>query len=200
MKSKQHDEYIAKSAEFAQPILRYFRDVVHEVSPNITETIKWGMPHFEHKGVLCGMAAFKKHCAVFFHKAVLIQDKHKVFSSTENTSMGQLGKITSLKDLPKKEILKDLLHQAIILNEQGIKVEKKIKPKAEVKIPEDLQKLLQKNAKAQQIFHDFSPSHKREYIEWIREAKRPETREKRLATTIEWLTEGKSRNWKYERK
>lgn len=191
------DAYIEKSAEFAKPILEHLRKLVHKACPDVEETWKWSFPHFDYKGVLCSMAAFKQHATFGFWKQSLMEQD--AFPS-EKTAMGSFGRITSLKDLPSDKVMIGLIHQAMELNEKGVKVEKK-KPAArkELIVPDDLKKALSKNKKAQAQFDKFSYSHKKEYVEWITEAKTEPTRNKRLATTIEWLAEGKSRNWKYEK-
>ena len=193
------DAYIEKSTEFAQPILTHLRMLVHKACPDVKETMKWSMPHFEYKGMLCGFAAFKQHCAFNFWKQKLMETD--AFPA-EKTAMGSFGRITSKKDLPADKVIIGLIHQAMELNEKGIKVEKK-KPSAAAKkelvIPDILVTALKKNKAAQATFENFPYSCKKEYVEWITEAKTEPTREKRLATTLEWLAEGKRRNWKYEK-
>lgn len=153
------------------------------------------MPHFDYKGPLCHMAGFKEHCAFGFWKHELLEA-----DDLQRTAMGSFGRITSLKDLPKDKEIVALIHQAMELNEKGIKVPKKpAMAKAEVVVPKELTAALSKNTKAKAQFENFSPSHRREYAEWIADAKTDATREKRIATALEWLSEGKSRNWKYER-
>lgn len=196
---QQIDAYIAKSQPFAQPILNHFRALVHKVCPNVEEKIKWGFPHFDYKGqMLCSMASFKQHCAIGFWKASLIDPQLEAKAKTEE-AMGHLGKITTLTDLPSDAQLRSYIKAAMKLNDQGITV-KKEKPVAK-KLPEppaELTAAVQKNKKAKLCWEQFSASHKREYIEWITEAKTEATRNKRIATTVEWLSEGKSRNWKYK--
>ncbi|HET6362002.1 MAG TPA: YdeI/OmpD-associated family protein [Gemmatimonadota bacterium] len=187
------DAYIEKSADFAQPILRHLREVVHSACPDVEETIKWGAPYFDYKGPLCGMVAFKRHCAFVFWKDALVVE------NPSDEAMGQLGRIESLDDLPSKKTLTAWLKKAVKLNEQGVKAPRSVKPpKPPVKVPADLKSALARNAKARAAFEAFSPSHRREYVEWIEEAKREETRRKRLATAIEWMAEGKPRHWKYQ--
>jgi uncharacterized protein YdeI (YjbR/CyaY-like superfamily) len=193
------DAYIEKSAEFAQPILAHLRKLVHKACPDVKETLKWSMPSFEYKGILCGFAAFKQHCTFGFWKQSLMETD--AFPA-EKTAMGSFGRIASKKDLPADKVIIGLIHQAMELNEKGIKVEKK-KPaaaaKKELVIPDILVTALKNNKAAQATFESFPPSCKKEYVEWITEAKTEPTREKRLATTLEWLAEGKKRNWKYEK-
>lgn len=192
---KRIDAYIEKSGDFARPILEHLRQLVHKACPDVEETVKWGMPHFDYKGPICHMAAFKEHCAFGFWK-------HELLAGTElqRTAMGSFGRITSLKDLPKDKEIVALIHQAMELNEKGIKVPKKpATVKGEVVVPKALTAALSKNKTAKAAFDKFSPSHRREYSEWIAEAKTDATRDKRIATALEWLSEGKSRNWKYER-
>ena len=191
------DAYIEKSADFAQPILKHLRELIHKACPDVTETLKWSMPAFEYKGILCGFAAFKQHCTYGFWKQSLMETD--AFPKNK-TAMGSFGRITSLKDLPSDKVMVGLIHQAMELNEKGVKVPKKPPTaKKDVVVPLDLSKALAKNKTAKSTFEKFSPSHKREYVEWIEEAKTEPTRNKRLATTVEWLSEGKSRNWKYEK-
>ncbi|MGH2566566.1 MAG: YdeI/OmpD-associated family protein [Ginsengibacter sp.] len=200
-KDKKIDTYILKSADFARPVLAHLRKLVHEACPNVEETIKWGMPFFDYKGPLCNLAAFKEHCAFGFWKSKLMKDAKELMGQNES-AMGHLGKITGLKDLPADKKIIAWIKEAMKLNDDNVKLperKKSASPK-EIEIPDALQKALNKNKTAAATFNNFSPSHKREYIEWINEAKTDETKNKRIATTIEWVTEGKSRNWKYMRK
>ena len=195
------DEYIKKSVPFAQPILQHLRELVHKACPDVQETMKWSFPHFDYQGILCSMASFKQHCSFGFWKASMMSDPQQIINPVGKTAMGHFGKITSLKDIPPDKTIIAYLKEAMRLNEEGVKLPAKAKAeKKDVETPEALVKALRKNKKAQTAFENFSPSHKREYIEWITEAKTDATRNKRIDTTIEWLTEGKSRNWKYERK
>lgn len=189
------DAYIEKSADFAKPILIHIRKLVHKACPDIEETMKWSFPHFDHKGMVCSMASFKQHLAFGFWKQSLLEQD--AFPA-EKTAMGSFGRITSLKDLPSDKVMISLVKQAVELNEKGIKVQRKPVEKKELVVPDDLKKALSKNKAAKTAFERFSSSHKREYVMWIEEAKTEPTRNKRLATTVEWLSEGKSRNWKYE--
>ena len=190
------DEYIENSAEFAQPILTHLREVVHAGCPDVEEGWKWSFPHFMHHGVMCSMASFKAHCAFGFWKASLVLE-----TPAEEEAMGSFGRITSLKDLPSKRVLIAYVKKAAALNEAGVKVEKAPKAKAPrpLDVPADLAKALKGNRKARDTFDAFSTSHKREYVEWITEAKREETRAKRLEQTVAMLAEGKSRHHKYQR-
>ena len=191
------DAYIEKSADFAKPVLTHIRKLVHKACPEIQETMKWSFPHFDYKGMVCSMASFKQHCAFGFWKQSLLEQD--AFPA-EKTAMGSFGRIASVKDLPPDKVMIDLIHQAVELNEKGIKIAKKpAATKADVVVPKDLTAALAKNKNAKTTFEKFSPSHKREYVGWIEEAKTEATRNKRLATTIEWLSEGKSKNWKYEK-
>ncbi len=190
------DAYIEKSAEFAKPILTHIRKIVHEACPDITETMKWSFPHFDHKGTVCSMASFKQHCAFGFWKQSLLE---KDAFPTQKTAMGSFGRITSLDDLPDEKVMIQLVHQAVDLNEKGVKVAKKTVERKELVVPDDPIGALKQNKRAETTFDKFGYSHKKEYIEWITEAKTEATRNKRLATTVEWLSEGKGRNWKYEK-
>ncbi|HVZ98077.1 MAG TPA: YdeI/OmpD-associated family protein [Chitinophagaceae bacterium] len=199
-KDKRIDEYIARSEAFSKPILLHIRKLVHQACPEVQENIKWGFPHFDYKGIMCSMASFKNHCAFGFWKYALMKDAQQMADNNEN-AMGHLGKIKSLQDLPSDKKIIAWVKEAMQLNDKDIKLpERKKKDKKEIVVPDALQTALNKNKKALEHFTGFPPSHKREYIEWITEAKTDETRNRRIAQTVEWVAEGKGRNWKYERK
>lgn len=192
------DAYIARSAPFARPILAHLRELVHAACPEAVETMKWSAPHFEHHGLLAGMAAFKQHCSFgFWHQgmaAVVGTDK-------DDQAMGNFGRIASLADLPPDRTMLRYLRAAAKLNESGAPARPRPKPalKSSLRPPPALAAALRAHPAAAATFEKFSPSHRREYIEWIAGAKREETRARRVATAIAWLAEGKSHNWKYER-
>jgi hypothetical protein len=194
------DAYIAKSPDFAKPILTYLRGVIHEGCPDVLETMKWSSPAFDHHGIMVGFSAFKQHCVFGFWKSPLLRLNGKPLSREMESGAGQFGKLTSLADLPARAKLVKLVRDAAKLNETGAAVPRA--PRAAprpVVVPPDLRKALAGNARAKRTFDAFSPSHKREYAEWIVEARTPETRQRRLNTAIEWMKEGKPRNWKYMR-
>ncbi|WP_423148089.1 YdeI/OmpD-associated family protein [Rubrolithibacter danxiaensis] len=201
-KDQRIDAYIDNSAGFAKAILDHLRSVIHTACPEIQETIKWGFPHFEYKGTVCSMAAFKQHCAFTFWKASLLTDPKQLFKKKLEQGMGQLGQISSLADLPHYEILIEYIREAVQLNISGKKVLKTAasKEKKELEIPNYFEEFLKQNSTAHSTFNNFSYSHKKEYIEWITEAKTEDTRNKRMATALQWIAEGKSRNWKYAKK
>jgi uncharacterized protein YdeI (YjbR/CyaY-like superfamily) len=193
------DQKIAQAAPFARPILEHFRDLVHRTVPTAEEAIKWGMPHFTYNGKnIAGMAAFKAHCAVMIHG-----EGRQGEGAEDGGGMGSFGKIASLDDLPPENALAAKLREAQARIDQAGTARKKpaaAKPKAPRSIPmqEDLSAALAANPAAAQFWDRLAPSHRYEYLEWITGAKREETRAKRLAQTVEWLAEGKRRNWKYE--
>jgi uncharacterized protein YdeI (YjbR/CyaY-like superfamily) len=194
-RDKRIDAYIAKSADFAKPILTHLREVVQEACPDVEETMKWSAPHFMYEGMLCGMASFKEHCAFGFWKGSLIVEQE---GAAAESAMGQFGRITKLSDLPPKKVLAGYVKKAMALNESGTTVARKPKRAAtEVVAPDYFMAALKKNKKALATFEGFSPSHRREYVVWITEAKREATRQQRLHQALEWLAEGKPRNWKY---
>ena len=196
------DAYIAKSQPFAQPILSHIRELAHKACPDVEETLKWSMPFFELGGVVLGhMAAFKQHCAVGFWGP----EMHAILSEdgllSEN-GMGSLGKVTSLKDLPSDKKLLNYYRQAagLVASGQRTKSIARIKkpPKPAPEVPVELSAALKKNKAAAKMFAGLSASCQREYVDWIVEAKRPETKQKRVAQSVEWIAEGKQRNWKYQ--
>jgi uncharacterized protein YdeI (YjbR/CyaY-like superfamily) len=190
------DAYIANAAQFAQPILRQLREIVHAACPAVEETLKWSFPHFMYQGILCSMASFKEHCAFGFWNGSLIVG---AAGEPAAPAMGQFGRITSLGDLPSKKTITGYIKQAMKLNEAGIKPPARSKPprKKNLPVPEELTLALQRNRKARETYEAFSPSRRREYVEWITEAKGDDTRRKRLDMAIAWMAEGKPRFWKY---
>ncbi len=195
---KRVDAYIAKAAPFAQPILKHLREVVHEGCPGVEETIKWGFPHFMYNGILCSMAAFKQHCALHFWKGSLVVGEE----DRSDEAMGQFGRIASVDDLPSKKVLLGYIAKACELRKAPMK--KPAAPKKRVAkeliVPNYFLEALKRNRKASATFEAFPYSKKKDYAEWITDAKTEETRSKRIETSLEWLAEGKSRNWKYETK
>ena len=193
------DTYIAEAPDFAQPILKHLRKLVRATCPDVEETLKWNFPSFMHKGILCSFAAFTSHCTFGFWKGDLMFAGNGEAKKLADQAMGHFGRITSLAGLPKDAVLIGYIKEAVRLNDAGIKRPAPPRPKAKKKVvvPDDLRGALKKNKKALTTFENFSPSHKREYVKWITEAKRDETRQQRLGTAIEWLAEGKPRNWKY---
>jgi uncharacterized protein YdeI (YjbR/CyaY-like superfamily) len=186
------DAYIKRAAPFARPILKHLRKMVQVGCRDVEETIKWRSPFFEHKGTMCFMAAFKEHCAFGFWKGALI------FGKENKGAMGHFGRITSISDLPDQKTLIGFVRKAAELNKAGVKKSApRARAKQKINAPSDLKAALQKNAKARKTFEDFSYSHKKEYVDWITDAKRDETRKRRLQTAIQWLAEGKPQNWKY---
>jgi uncharacterized protein YdeI (YjbR/CyaY-like superfamily) len=188
------DAYIAKAPDFAQPILEHLRAVVHAACPEVEESIKWSCPHFLYQGkLLCSMAAFKQHCAFHFWHG------KEVVGGAEKDGMGQFGKLTSINELPTKKELIAYVRKAMSLREAGA-TRQRATPvrKPPLKVPDDFAASLKKHLAARKAFEAFSPSAQREYVTWITAAKTDATRQKRIATALEWLAEGKHRNWKYQ--
>lgn len=191
------DAYIGKSAEFARPLLIRLRELVHEACPDVTETIKWGMPSFEYAGaILCGMAAFKRHVSFGYWKHALV-----VGAERARDGMGSYGRMATPQDLPPQRTLLAHIRKAAALNARGVTSGAKrtgTRPRPSPRAPSDLVAALRRNRQAQATFAAFAPSARREYVEWIIEAKRPATRARRLDQAVAWMAEGKRRNWKYE--
>ncbi|MBB5058581.1 uncharacterized protein YdeI (YjbR/CyaY-like superfamily) [Granulicella aggregans] len=203
--SRKLDAYIADAPEFAQPILTHLRGLVHRASPEIEEAIKWRQPFFLHRGsLLCFMAAFKQHCSFGFWgaemSAVMKQDGREGEDGAKG-SRGAFGRITSVADLPSNKEMLGYIKQAIAFTETATDAPKPArtrKPKPEVEPPAEFALAIKQSDGATKAFAALSPSCRREYINWILEAKRAETKERRIQTAVQWITEGKSLNWKYE--
>lgn len=195
MRDPRVDAYVENAPEFARPILKELRKRIHGAVPGVEETIRWSAPYFQYGGqLLCGMSAFKAHCAFgFWHPLMRGHDR-----SLEG--MGQFGKIESLGDLPSLSTFRQLAAKARRLVDDGVKGPARAKPPKNrvLAVPADLNAALAKNAKARAAFDDFSYSARKEYVEWIEEAKREATRAQRIATTLRQLAEGKKLYWKYE--
>ncbi len=198
------DAYIGKAQPFAKPILKKLRELIHKGNPDVVETIKWGMPFFDYKGPFCNFASFKEHATFGFWKYRLMKDPEGYLQDISNNggeAMGNLGRLKSVNDLPPDKVIIDFVKQAKKLNDEGVKLPPKQKTaKIELEIPDYFTKALKKNKTAEKAFNGFPYSHKKEYIEWITEAKTEPTRNKRIATALEWMAEGKSRNWRYMKK
>ncbi|HEY0326988.1 MAG TPA: YdeI/OmpD-associated family protein [Allosphingosinicella sp.] len=188
------DEYIEKQAEFARPILERIREAMHGAGPDIEEGIKWSMPAFSYKGKpLAGMAAFKAHATLGFWDRSEVRGE-----SAQQGAMGDFGRLTRVADLPADGELAVMIRKAASLIDAGAKPVRNKTVKAPIPMPDDLAQALSSNAAAKATYDSFPPSCQREYLEWVVEAKRPETRAKRIAQAVEQMAEGKRRHWKYE--
>lgn len=188
------DAYIDRQADFARPILAWLRERVQTACPKVEEAIKWGMPAFVYKGrPLAHMAAFKAHAAFGFWQ------REELATGKEGEAMGQYGRIESLAGLPSAELLEAQVRGSMALIESGHKPARAVRaPKPEAEVPPELAEALADDDAAAATFDAFPPSCRREYCEWIADAKRPETRAKRAAEAVGWMREGKRRHWKYE--
>ncbi|HEX5011472.1 MAG TPA: YdeI/OmpD-associated family protein [Planctomycetota bacterium] len=194
-RDKRIDAYIAKAAPFAQPILTSLREQVHAACPDVEETLKWSHPSFEYKGILCGMAAFKKHAVFGFWKHDLVVGEH----AKAREAMGSFGCLTKLSDLPPKKAFAGYVRTAMRLNDEGVVVKRqKTRPRKAVAMHPELRAAMAGSAKARATFEAFPPSQKRDYLEWVAEAKGDDTRARRIQQAVEWMAQGKRRNWKYE--
>lgn len=196
------DAYIARQQPFAIPILERLRELVHEICPEAEEVVKWGAPHFDYRGPFAGMAAFKAHATFGFWKDALLRDGDRPFGKSTEKAMGSFGRLTSVRDLPSKREMTALVRRAMKLNEDGVKLPHRsgTRKAPAVRPPAWFLAALRRNRRALATWEGLAPGHRREYVEWVTEAKTEPTRERRMATTVEWLAEGKRRNWKYERR
>jgi len=191
------DAYIAKSAEFARPILEHLRAVVHAACPDVEETMKWSMPHFDYRGeMMCSMAAFKAHAVFGFWKGALVLGANV----GSRDAMGSFGRIASVTDLPAKSALIRYVRKAMALNDDGVRMVRPRKRAKALVVPADLATALRESKGAWAQWQALSPGHRREYVVWVREAKQGATRARRIATTVSQVAEGKPHNWKYERR
>jgi uncharacterized protein YdeI (YjbR/CyaY-like superfamily) len=195
VKDPRVSAYIREAPEFARPILEELRTRIHVAVPGLEETLKWSSPFFVYDGkLLMGMAAFKQHCSFgFWHAAMRGSD-------TSAEGMGRF-KPKTLAELPTKAEFERLARDAKRMVDENVASKRPPpKPRAAIPVPEDFQSALAKNRKALATFEGFSPTKRRDYLEWITEAKRAETRAARISQSVAWLAEGKARHWKYETK
>lgn len=200
-RSAETDRYIANAAPFARPILEKIREAFHAASPGVNETIKWRAPHFERSGILGSLGAFKQHVTWVFWKGKLMKDPERLIQPMgESGALGGI-KFRNVSELPSKKTMIAYVREAIRLNEEGVAAPRPARKAAPpLEVPPALKAALARNTKARATFDSLPPSHRREYIEWIAEAKREATRDRRVATAIEWMAEGKAMNWKYAKK
>ena len=195
------DAYIEKAQDFAKPILTHLREVVHEACPDIEEAIKWKFPTFMYKGkILCSIVAFKQYCSMGFWLHDEMKTLKNLETDVEKTNMFSLGKIKTLENIPSKPQLKKMILEAMEHTDLGVKLKKAPPTTTELDVPKELKTALSNNKEALTIFEKASPSFRKEYIKWIDDAKTETTRNKRIEQALEWISEGKARNWKYEKK
>ena len=192
------DTYIKNAQPFARPVLIHIRELMHIGCPDLIETIKWGMPHFEYHGVIASMGAFKTHAVFGFWKQDLIPGMNQYVKEKE--AMGSWGRITSLDGIPPDTDIIEFVKVAARLNVEGIKSPRRTPKPVVLNMPQDFMKEIRAHKKALETYENFSPSNKRDYADWINEAKSDETRMKRMETAIQWMEEGKPRMWKYMKK
>jgi uncharacterized protein YdeI (YjbR/CyaY-like superfamily) len=202
MRNPAVDAYIAKSADFAKPILQHVRKLMHKGSPKIEETIKWGVPAFERQGIVAMMAAFKKHVAFGFWSEKLIReslgaDADRAFPKEAKLGMGG-RRYHARGELPPDAVVVRAVKAAVALNEAGVRPKRVAKKKPPPKAPPYLAAALKKSAKARATWSRLTPGQQREYVDWLVDAKQAATRERRLAQAMEWLAAGKQRYWKYQ--
>lgn len=195
------DQYIEKAADFAKPIMEYLRQIVHDTCPEVTEVIKWGIPHFDYKGdMMCILASYKHHCSFSLHKAELMSDAKLVESVKAGRKMGYMDKLKTIADLPPRKVLVSYIKEAMALNENG---SKKVRPKSAtpkvIEVPDYFSEKLATNPKAKAIFEAKSASFRKNYLVWISDAKTEATRQKRMEESLAWIAEGKGRFWQYEK-
>jgi uncharacterized protein YdeI (YjbR/CyaY-like superfamily) len=198
----QFDDYIAKSADFAKPILEYLRKIIHEACPEVEEIMKWGNPHFDYKGdMMCILAAYKKHCSFSLYKAKLMSAPMIIESVKAGKKMGYMDKIKSLSDLPEKSVLIAYIKEAMALNAAGAKKtrQRSETPKV-IDVPDYFTEKLATNPLAKEIFESKPQSFRKDYLIWIMGAKTEATRQTRMEQSLEWVAEGKGRFWQYEKK
>ncbi|MEO9802317.1 MAG: YdeI/OmpD-associated family protein [Reichenbachiella sp.] len=193
--SKKIDAYLTTVSSEHRPVLELIRKTVNAVDDRIQEDWKWRAPCFSLEGLVCWFVAFKSHVGLNFFKGALIEDIHNAFVESEDEDKGNRMIHFKSIDEVKVKVIQDYVKQAVLLNEQGIKID--FPKRKTLETPDYLIEALNKNKKAKDVFESFTDAQRKDYIEWLVEAKREETRNKRMTQAIEWIAEGKTRNWKY---
>jgi len=194
------DAYAEGVEAFAKPILAHLRGLIRATCPEVVETLKWGIPHFDYRGeMMCIFAAYRSHCAFSFWKSALMSDPRLKASIDLPASKRFMGKLRSLADLPVDAELTAWIREAMLLNEQGAKVAPRktsAAPKIVVAPPAFVERLAA-SPSVKAMFESKSASFQKEYNVWIAEAKTEATRDKRINEALAWIAEGKGRFWKY---
>ena len=191
--------YIAERPEWQRKVLVRLRQLIHSASDEVEENWRWNAPHFDHDGIMLGMVAFKHHVAVWFHKGALVQGPKGLFGEKEKGSdKGMLGYKLSESDQIDEKAFLDLVKQAIKVNQSGAKLADSKPTRKALVVPPDLEGCLKKNEEAWRHWERFNYTHKKEYVEWITDAKKEETRKRRIAQALEMIREGTSKEEKYK--
>jgi len=201
----QFDEYQKAAADFAKPIMAHLRELMHRACPEVVEEIKWGIPHFDYRGeMMCIFAAYKNHCAFTFWKESLMSDARLKANPDAKPTKRFMGKLTALSDLPSDGELIAFVHEAMALNDRGVKIAPRRDDRpakaAEIVVPDAFAEQLSRHGQANAVFQSKSPSFRKEYVAWIADAKTDQTRQKRITESLEWIAQGKGLFWKYEKK
>lgn len=193
--SEKISQYIESADVKKKEILQRLRDFLNRDDFGLTEDWKWHAPNFNSNGMVCWLAFFKSHVGLNFFKGSLIEDLHGLY---DNASMDKGNRIIKYKTINEinENLLEYYIYEAIKHNKEGAKITSK---KVEIEVPKDLAKALEKDIMAKDFFTNLAPGYKRDYIDWIISAKQEKTRLKRLETTLEWLGQGKKKNWRYKK-
>lgn len=188
MSKEQIDEYIAGKEAWARPFLTKLRQLVLTANPKMEQEWKWKAPAFTHHGIVCLLWGFKAHVSLTFSDGNLLDDPNQVFDDCGGNEHNRALKLRAGDTIPEKQIVA-WVKSACEINEKGLKPKaKQAAPKAKaVTVSADFDKALKKNKAVKEFFDSLSPSCKRAYTEWVDEAKREETKLKRIAKGIEAL-------------
>jgi hypothetical protein len=187
--------YIAELPDWQRKHLVRVRQLIHSTEERIEEAWRGNAPHFDHQGSLIGMHAFKSCVSIWFHKGASLKDGHGLFKLTEKDAEREVRKykIHEGESINEKAFL-DLLKQALKVNAaQAGGAETKPTSRALV-VPSDMEQVLRKDEQAWAQWEGLAASHKREYVEWITDAKQDETRKRRLAKALEMIRDGQAKN------
>lgn len=185
--------YIESMPEFSKSICIKLRSIILSADKNITEDWKWG-PNYFLDGMLCGFSGFKHHVKLTFYNGSAMKNSKGLFNHCVDNEFNRSIKYTDAGEVDAKAI-REYIKDSIQVNRNGFK---RIVTDKEIKVPVDLLDALSQNKKATSFFDALSYGYKKDFVEWVISAKRPETRQDRIAKTVLMCGENRKMNDKYK--
>jgi len=193
--SKLIDEAFSKFTGFQKEYCNHLRKLIHKAMPDVKEDWKWG-PNFNVNGMVCGVWGFKDHVKLVFFKGSAMKDTYKLFNQGKENEGNRSINFSSADKIDDKKII-EYLKEAAEINRKGIKL---VKKEIKVVMPAILVKALNKDKASKTYFESLAPSHRRDYADYISQAKQEETQLRRLDKVMEMLTDKRTLNDKYMKK
>ncbi|MCB0792148.1 MAG: DUF1801 domain-containing protein [Flavobacteriales bacterium] len=200
IETERINSHIAEQDEWKRRLMVRLRQLIHQVDPGIEETWRWNGPHFDRNGIMLGMSAHKTCVSIWFHKGALLKDPRRLFEPLEKDEAKGM-RVYKLKesDAIDEKAFTELVKQAVKLNEDGVKLSEAKPARKTLVVPPELESVLKKDQHAMTNWEGFSYSKKKDYIEWVTDAKREETRKRRIAQAFQLIRDGLALNERYEK-